>query len=236
MKYFLSAAMLAAMTSAMAANEAPVFNVVNLDASVTREVPNDLASAILFVEFTDTDPARLSEKVNQTLGAGLKLVKQQSVVQSGGTAYATYPLYGKTNKQEGWRSRGELRISSRDFAVLSKLLAQLQQPLAGGLPMQLANVSYGVSDEARAKAEEGLIAEGLQAFKQRADLIQKGFSAKAWKMINVNVNTSGGHRPQPVMMMKSSPMMEMSGRADAPIESGDSRLTANVSGSIQISE
>ncbi|AZN36064.1 SIMPL domain-containing protein [Iodobacter ciconiae] len=235
MKYFLSAAMLATVTLAMAANEAPVFNVVNLDASVTREVPNDLASAVLFVELTDTDPARLSEKINQTLAAGLNLVKQQSVVQSGGTTYATYPLYSKTNRQEGWRSRGELRITSRDFAVLSKLLTQLQQPLAAGLSMQLANVSYGVSDVTRAKAEDALIEEGLQAFKHRADLIQKGFAAKGWKMINVSVNTSGSYRPQPVMMAKSS-TMEMFRMADAPIESGDSRLTANVSGSIQISE
>ncbi|MCX7205724.1 MAG: SIMPL domain-containing protein [Proteobacteria bacterium] len=236
MKYFLSAVMVTAMTSTMAASDIPMFNVVNIDASATREVANDLASAVLFVELTDTDPARLSDKINQTLGNALKLVKQQSAVQSGGTGYATYPLYGKTNKQEGWRSRGELRVSSRDFAVLSKLLAQLQQPMSGGLPMQLANVSYGVSDTAKAKAEEVLIEEGLQAFKQRANLIQKGFSGKSWKMINVNVNTAGGNRPQPVMMMRSASPEMGKYAADAPIESGESRLTVNVSGSIQVNE
>ncbi|MFC7421465.1 SIMPL domain-containing protein [Iodobacter arcticus] len=235
MKYLLSAVMMTAMTSAMAASDTPMFNVVNLEASASREVANDLASAILFVELTDTDPARLSDKINQTLAAAIKLVKAQTAVQNGGTGYATYPLYGKTNKQEGWRSRGELRVSSRDFAVLSKLLAQLQQPIAGGLPMQLANVSYGVSEGARSKAEEVLIEEGLQDFKYRAALIQKGFAGKSWKMINVNVNTAGGYRPQP-MMMKSSGAMEMGRAADAPIESGESRLTVNVSGSIQITE
>ncbi|WP_293934639.1 SIMPL domain-containing protein [Iodobacter sp.] len=235
MKNLLSAFILTSLATTAAAAEAPMFNVVNLEASATREVANDLASAVLFVELSDTDPARLSDKINQTLAAAVKQVKQKSEVQNRGTSFATYPLYGKTNKQEGWRSRGELRISSSDFAVLSKLLAQLQQPVAGGLPVQLANVGYSVSDGARAKAEEALIEEGVQAFKQRANLIQKGFSAKSWKMINVNVNSAGGYRPQPVMMMKSS-MMESADVANAPIESGESRLTVNVSGSIQVSE
>ena len=235
MKHLFSAVILASAATAAMAAEVPMLNVVNLEASASREVANDLASAVLFVELTDTDPARLSDKINQTLAGALKLVKQQTAIQNGGTGYATYPLYGKTNKQEGWRSRGELRISSRDFAVLSKLLTQLQQPVAGNAPMQLANVSYGVSDATKVKAEEALIEEGLQAFRRRADLIQKGLAAKGWKMININVNSAGGYRPQPVMMMRNSASMDMAKEA-APIESGESRLVVNVSGSIQISE
>jgi len=229
MRHFLVLATLLTGT-AMAADVAPPRNVVNFESQATREVPNDLALATLFVEFTDADPARLAEKVNLALAGGLKLLKQYPTVQSGGTSFATYPLYSsKSNKQEGWRSRGELRVSSKDFAALSKLIGELQKS-SGSSPMQLAEVRYAVSDEARSKAEEGLIEEGIAQFKRRAGVIQKSMSASNWKMMSMNVNTSGS-RPEMRPMMKSAAMMDA---APAPIEGGESRLQVNVSGSIQL--
>ncbi len=220
-------------TTAWAADEVPPRNVVNFEAQATREVANDLALATLFVEFTDGDPARLAEKINLALAGGLKLLKQYPTVQSGGTSFATYPLYSsKTNKQEGWRSRGELRVSSKDFAALSKLIGELQKS-SGSSPMQLAEVRYAVSDEARSKAEEGLIEEGIAQFKRRAGVIQKSMSASNWKMMNMSVNTSGSRPEMRPMMMKSAAMMDA---APAPIEGGESRLQVNVSGSIQLAD
>ncbi|MBM5570845.1 MULTISPECIES: SIMPL domain-containing protein [Deefgea] len=232
MRHFLVLATLLTGT-AMAADVAPPRNIVNFESQATREVPNDLALATLFVEFTDADPARLAEKVNLALAGGLKLLKQYPTVQSGGTSFATYPLYSsKNNKQEGWRSRGELRVSSKDFAALSKLVGELQKS-TGTSPMQLAEVRYAVSDEARSKAEEGLIEEGIAQFKRRAGVIQKSMSASNWKMMSMNVNTSGFRPEMRPMMMKSAAMMDA---APAPIEGGESRLQVNVSGSIQLAD
>lgn len=211
------------------------YNVVNLEASASKDVNNDLATASLFVELTDTDPSRLAEKVNQTLNAALKVVKQTSSVQAAGTGYATYPVYNnKTNKQEAWRGRGELRLTSRDFPTLSRLLGQLQQPLASGLPLQLAGIRYGVSDDARKQAEDTLIQQSMQAFRQRADLVRQGFAGASWRMVNVNVNTSDTG-PQPMMMSKVMSMRAPAAdAAPAPLEAGDSKLSVTVSGSIQI--
>ncbi|WP_027468142.1 SIMPL domain-containing protein [Deefgea rivuli] len=232
MRHFLVAVSLVA-GSAWAADVAPPSNVVNFEAQATREVANDLALATLFVEFSDADPARLAEKVNLALAGAIKQLKQYPTVQSGGTSFATYPLYAqKSNKQEGWRSRGELRLSSKDFAALSKLVGELQKSSGSGAGLQLAEVRYAVSDEMRSKAEESLIEEGIALFKRRAGVIQKSMAANGWKMMNMNVNTSGS-RPEmrPMMMMKAA-MMDSA--VPAPIEGGESRLQVNVSGSIQL--
>ncbi|HSC79879.1 MAG TPA: SIMPL domain-containing protein [Chitinolyticbacter sp.] len=222
--------------AAVSAQAEPLnYNVVNLEAGAQRAVDNDLAFATLFVEVNDSDPSRLAGKVNRTLAAALKLVKQQGLVKSEGTGYSTYPVYSsKTNKQDGWRGRGELRLSSRDFETLSKLLGQLQQPLEGGLALQLASVHYGVSDETRDKLENELIEESLKAFRQRADLISRSMAAKTWRTVNVNVNTQSFVPPP----MPKAAMMRMeaadAGAAPAPLEGGDSKLSVTVSGSIQV--
>lgn len=220
--------------AAWAADVAPPRNIVNFEAQATREVPNDLALATLFVEFSDADPSRLAEKINLALAGGLKQLKQYPTVQSAGTNFATYPLYSaKTNKQEGWRSRGELRVTSKDFAAISKLIGELQKSSGSNSAMQLADVRYAVSDEARSKAEEGLIEEGIAQFKRRAGVIQKSMSASNWKMMSMSVNTSGSRPEMRPMMMKSAAMMDA---APAPIEGGESRLQVNVNGSIQLAD
>ncbi len=197
MRRFKYLAVAALVCAGLAQAEPLNYNVVNLEASASKDVSNDLATATLFVELTDSDPSRLADKVNQTLNAAIKLAKQNSSIQTAGTGYATYPVYNsKTNKQEAWRGRGELRLTSRDFPTLSRLLGQLQQPLASGLPLQLAGIRYGVSDEARKQTEDMLIEQSMKAFRQRADLVRQGFEGASWRMVNVNINTSDSG-PQP---------------------------------------
>ncbi|BCL74978.1 hypothetical protein JHS3_07140 [Jeongeupia sp. HS-3] len=210
------------------------YNVVNLNAQASREVGNDTVRALLYVELNDSDPARLSDKVNQTLAAALKRVKAVSSVQSGGTGYTTFPVYNnKTNKHEGWRGRGELRLSSKDFAALSKLLGELQQPLAGGLGMQLADVRYGVSEQKRDEVENELIEESLKAFRKRADLVRRNLDGSGFKVINVNVDSGQSSPPMPVY--KAARAMSADAVAAAPmLEGGDSRVSVSVSGSIQV--
>ncbi|KAF0814218.1 hypothetical protein IGB42_01115 [Andreprevotia sp. IGB-42] len=213
------------------------YNVVNLEANATREVGNDTAYATLFIELSENDPARLADKVNLALAGAVKQVKQVPAVQSNGTGYSTYPIYeSKTNKQQGWRGRGELRLSSRDFAALSKLLGQLQSPQDGQPGLQLAEVRYGVSEQQRTQVENELIEEGLKAFRQRAELIRKGMAGQSWKVVNINVNA--GTAAQPVMPLRTYKASSISQDAAAipTLVGGESRVTVSVNGSVQIAE
>ncbi|WP_410497968.1 SIMPL domain-containing protein [Chitinibacter sp. S2-10] len=217
------------------ADVAPQYNVVNLDASVSRKVDNDTAQATLFVELTDTDASKMAEKINLTIAAALKVLKQYPGVQSAGTAYTSYPVYNKNNQQQSWRSRGELRLISKDFTALSQLIAQLQKPQNTGISLQLADIRYEVSEQNRKLVEDALIEEGIKAFRQRAALIQRSMGGAAWKTMQMNVQTQS-HQPQPRPLMYKSAMAADSAPAPVPVDAGESQLLVNVNGSIQVGE
>lgn len=204
-------------------------NLVSFDAHASRQVDNDTAYATLFVELSDADPARLAERINQTLNAASKKARQGGVLQSLNTGYSTYPLYNKQNKPDGWRARGELRLVSRDFPALARLIGDLQQ---GQQSLQLADVSYGLSDEARQKVENELIGQGLQVFRERAALVQKSMNSKSWRLVNVSINTQSARPP---VLMRTAKAAEMSMAASlAPIEGGESALSVSIQGRIEL--
>lgn len=215
--------------SSMAWAEDSQRNIASFDALASREVVNDTAFATLFVEYSDADPARLSERVNQALNSAVRSIRQNSAVQSLRTSHSSYPLYGKNNKPDGWRSRGELRLVSRDFPTLARLIGELQQ---GQAPLQLADVHYGVSDEARKKVENELIEEGLRAFRERAALVQKSMNSKGWRLVNVSISTQSSRPP---VLMRAAKMAEMSVAASpAAVEGGESSVTVSIQGRIEL--
>lgn len=224
-------AALLAMPCLALADTAPQYNVVNLDASVSRQIDNDMAQATLFVELSDSDSSKLAEKINQTIAAAQKTLKQFPTVQSAGTGYSSYPVYSNKNNQlQAWRSRGELRINSKDFAALSQLIAQLQKPQSNGIALQLADIRYEVSEQSRKAAEDVLIEEGIKAFRARANIIQRSMGGAAWKTMQMNVQTQANY-PQPRMYKAAMMAAEA---APAPVDAGESRLVVNVNGSIQV--
>ncbi|WP_028450869.1 SIMPL domain-containing protein [Chitinibacter tainanensis] len=230
------AVLLAIPLVANAADESR-FNVVNLEASASQQVSNDLAHAVLFVELSDNDPSKLADKINQTILAAQKTLKQYPSVQSAGTGYSSYPLYNSKNQPQGWRSRGELRINSKDFTALSQLIAALQKPQSTGIALQLADIRYEVSEQSRKQVEDQLIGEGLKAFRERASLIQRGMSGSGWKAINLNVQTqTNSPPPRPMYRMAPAMMEAAAAPAPAPVDAGESRLFVTVNGSIQIGD
>jgi len=89
-----------------------------------------------------------------------------------------------------------------------------------------------VSEETRLAAEKKLTTDAIAAFREKADAVRQAWGAKSYSLVQMNLGSSGGGggypRP-PMMMMKmadAAPAAEMAG--------GDSRVSVNVSGSIEL--
>jgi len=132
-----------------------------------------------------------------------------------------------SSKLEGWRGRNEIRLESKDFQAAGELIGKLQEKL------QMNGISFVVSADTRRKVEDSLTAEAVAAFKARADVIRNAWSAKSYRLVQMNLGSSGG--PAPYMAMNRG--MEAKGvdsSVPQQLVGGETRLSVNVSGSIEL--
>ena len=219
--------------SAMALACAPVraqdradalFNLVSLTAQAEREVANDTLTAVLAVDAEGVDPAQLADTVNRTMRDALKAAQGYRAVKARSLNYQTNPVYDKARIVR-WRVRQELRLESQDFAQATELIGKLQSTL------MVANLSVGLSADARRQAENGLIAEALAAFHERAAVIRDAQKEKGYRVKDLQVGASGA---QPRYFAGQRSGLASASVAPPAVEPGASTLQVSVSGTVQL--
>lgn len=200
---------------------------IDFRVEIQRAVANDLGRASAYVELTGSDPAEVARKVKAIIAEGLATAKNQPgiTVKSGGTH--TYPIYGKTGRViENWRMRSELLIESRDAAALSNALGQLQ-----GKGLAIGNIVFLPAPETRRQAEDDATLEAIEAFNAKAARIASSLK-RPYKIRQMSVN-AGGQFPPPYPVVRSVATMSAEA-AQMPVEAGESHVTVNVSGQIEL--
>lgn len=215
---------LAALTWTLSAASFAAPMIVELSAEASRPAINDLVRATAFAEAAGTTPGDLSRQINQQIAEALKIAKTYPAVrtQSGGTT--TYPVYAKSGKIESWRMRSELSLESGDAAAVSELLGKLQASLG------VSNLQLQPSAETRRKVESEAMIDAIAAFKGRAKVIADALGM-SYRIKQLSVSTSG--RVVQPMFRGAAKTMAMEA-APMPVEAGESQVSANVSGQIEV--
>ncbi|MDO9601929.1 MAG: SIMPL domain-containing protein [Rhodocyclaceae bacterium] len=224
--WFLPLLLIALPTFAAESAAKPIGTLVDFRVDVQRSVPNDLGRAMAFAEMTGTDPAAVAHKLKAVIADGLAAAKAQPgiTVKSGGTH--SWPIYGKSGRTiESWRMRSEILLESRDPAALSTAVGKLQ-----GGTLAIGNINFTPAPETRRKAEDDATLEAIEAFKTKAERIA-GSMKKPYRIRQMSVNGSS-HFPQPHPMARATMMTAEA--APMPVEAGESNVTVNVSGQIEL--
>lgn len=197
---------------------------VELSAEASRPAVNDLAQASVYAELSGPTIADLSRQINAQITDALKVAKTYPGIKTQSGSVSTYPNYSKQGKIESWRMRSELTLESGDTAALSELLGKLQSTLA------VSHIAMQPSPETRKKAENEAVLEALSAFRARAKLIADALG-KPYQIKQLTVNTSG-RTIQP--MYRAAPKAMLAETSAIPLEAGESQVSANVSGQIEV--
>ncbi|XZG71754.1 SIMPL domain-containing protein [Chitinibacteraceae bacterium HSL-7] len=207
-----------------------VYQVISFDVRAERTVAQDEAVATLFVETNSRDAARASKDVNAALAQVSKALQGKEALKVEGTRYQTYPVYtGKATQPSGWRARGEMQVSSKDFGRLAEFVAA-----PGSDSVHFGGVQYRLSDEAQRQLEQALANEALQKFKVRAGELAGVMGSKNWKVVDVAVNQQGYAPPRPYMMMKGAMEADVAAAPPAPVlEGGEATVSVTATGRIQ---
>ncbi len=197
---------------------------VNLSAEASQETDNDTLIAVLSAQKEGSDPAALSDHVNQLIGQAVVEAKKEPDIKLQTLGYQTSPTY-QQQRLTGWRVKQSLRLESRNSELLSQLLSRLQGSLA------LESISYAISDEQRKEVEEALITKALDAFQQRARLITKQLGSDSYRLVEMKIINNGQSAP-PMRMRASSMLMEAA--TPPTLEAGTQTLRVEVSGTIEL--
>lgn len=232
-KLMAASAMLACAGAVFAQSHpaAEVRNVVQLSATGTVEVQQDLLVLNLGTSKEGAEAAGVQSQLRQALDAALAEAKRnaqpgQLDVRTG--PFGLYPRYGKDGKINGWQGRAELVLEGRDFSRITTTAAKIQS-------MAISQVSFGLSREARAKVEGEAQTQAIEQFKARAAELAKGFGFSGYSLREVAVNSNEMNPgPRPRMMAAEAKMGSMAADAPMPVEAGKAQVVVNVSGSVQM--
>lgn len=201
----------------------PLFNQVNLQVQSEKEVPNDQLIVLLAVEEEGKDAARIAKKINKDMDWALSKTKPHKIIETRTLSYNTYPVYDKRTVI-AWRAVQQLELKSTEITTLSKLVGDLQERL------QVKNMRFNPTKETRQRYEDELIEEAMIAFKHRVSLVKKHMDGKNVRIVNMHINTGGGHsRP----VYAESRVMSMSSKSAPAVEAGTSKMTITISSSVQ---
>jgi len=200
------------------------YNQVHIEASSAADVDNDTMVVSLYALEEGSRATELSRKVNRKINWALNNLKQYKTIKVETESYSTNPVYNK-NQVIAWRVRQSIRLESKDMSLMSDVLGEMQQQL------KLSGISFDVSREKREAKTQSLIDEALTAYNKRATQIAKKLNFQSYKIVNINVATSGSS-PR-YRKMDSRAMMSKMESAPA-FAAGDKTLTVRISGSIEL--
>ncbi|MGB4062279.1 MAG: SIMPL domain-containing protein [Azonexus sp.] len=224
----MNRALIMLIVGCLAAATAQAGALVDLSANASRPAANDMVRASVYSEASGKNPAELAQRVNADVAEALKLIRSKPGISVKSGQQSTYPVYGQAQKIDGWRMRSELVLESKDQGGVSELLGKLQQ-----MRLAVGEVSLLPSPETRRKVEDEATREAIVAFQSRAAVIADQLG-KSWKIKQLNVQQGGG-MPMP-MMRAARDVMMVAEAAPAPLEAGESLVTTNVSGQIELAD
>jgi predicted secreted protein len=228
-KPLLFAALVAAAmttTSAAAHDATPTFDRVSFRVSATKEVDNDTLVVVMYHQRNGQHPTSMADDVNRTIAWAVELARQSSGIKVQTLQYRQEPVY-RNQSISSWRVRQSIRLESNDVTTLSRLVGALQERLS------VASLRYTISPEVRRNVEDELITLALGRFGRRGKLIADELGRSDYRIVAMDVTTSGGS-PAPVRMRAVSAMAESSSVTAPTLEPGVQSVTVQVSGTIEL--
>lgn len=228
---FIAAGWLLAGTSvfAQSAGVVPPQNVLQLQASGTVEVQQDLLSLSLSTTRAGAEPGLLQSQLKTALDAALAEARKAAVagqmdVRTGN--FSLYPRHGRDGKISGWNGSVEMVLEGRDFARITQAAGRIQT-------MTMNSVSFGLSREQRARVEGEAQSQAIERFKARAAELAKGFGFTSYTLREIAVMTND-QGFQPRMARVAMAAAEQGDSTPVPVEAGKSVVMVTVSGSVQL--
>jgi predicted secreted protein len=219
--------LLLSSSAGIAAENEQLFDVFGIQAQAEAEVDNDEMRVILAAEHQNRNPAVLSDSINRDMQWALSRIKKATAVQARTLSYSSLPVY-EDQQIVAWQAVQQIELKSTDVAALNEVVGDLQARL------QVKQMSFRPTPATRKAAENRLVDQALDAFKARAEQVRKNMNAKAYRIVQVDIQTGNQFQPVPFAERADMAMFSRAKTAAPAVEAGTSTTTVTVNGSIQL--
>lgn len=210
--------------------EVPPQNLLNLSATASVEVTQDLLVINLQAVQQGDEAAVVQAQLKATLEAALAEAKKaalpgQMEVKTG--AFSLHPRYGRDGRINGWQGQAELTLEGKDGARVAQTAGRLRG-------LTVTGVGYRVSRELAAAHDAAVTAQAIERYRAKAAELARQFGFTGYTLREVAVQSvDAGGGPGPVMF-RGKAEMALASDAPLPVEPGKSTLSATVSGTVQL--
>ena len=202
---------------------------LTLRAQASLSVQQDTVTMSFARNVQGKSAPEVNQQLAQAIDQARRLVTEGSPVKASSGPYRVTPTFGKDGKITGWQGHAELTLVSSDFPAIAALSTKMAEQL------ELANVYFSLSDQARQAAEARLLDQAAGAFRDRAQRAASAFGFARYTITRLDLGGSGA-APQPAtaMLMRAAPASDAAPRVDVPLVPDQVSVTVSVSGTVYL--
>lgn len=217
-----------AIALVLAAGVARAGPTLTLSAEARARVANDEMTVSMAIEREGAQPGLPNEQVSRELTEAIERAKKAPGVQARLGSIWTQPMVNAQGRVTGYRVRGEVVLTSGDFAELGQLAGTL------GARMMIAGVGFQLSRARRDEERTRLIAQAATAFRAKAQATAVALGLRDYELRALTLNDGAG--PQPRYMAAPMAMADGARAAAAPLpaEGGESEIVVGLTGSVEL--
>jgi predicted secreted protein len=218
----------ATLTLAAAAQPAAPEGQLQISASASREVAQDVITIVMSTTHDGAAAQAVQAALRQALDAALREARRsirpgEVEVRTGN--FTLFPRHGGKGEMVGWRGSAELVIEGRDIAAIAQLSGRIET-------LTVARVGYSLSREQREQVEAEVAAAAIARSRARAADYARQFGYGGYLIREVQVSSADA--PPPVPMLRARTMALEAAEAPLPVEAGKATVTVSVSGTVQM--
>lgn len=237
-RIFLSVVLLVVGISVWAwSAEPPVgATVVQLDAAARQSVMPDTLHVNLRVERKGQTAQEVQAFINRKMQDAVARAEKSKGVKIATGQYTVYQTWDypipqeRKHRKQVWMGNQQLTLEGKNYETVLKLAGDLQD-----MGLVMSGLNYSLSRAVADSFQEALVGEALGSIQRRAQHIARQLGKQ--KVHIATINLSGGHQPEPILMMRGMKAeMAVSDAMPAPVSRPDeTEISINVNAEVWLS-
>ena len=225
--FFILTPTLCFAQEAMSNTLPPGGTLLNISATESVEVDQDLLVANLRVEKTLTDPKELQQEINMMMKQAIEEAKNIEGLDLSTNQYYVYEYNTKTEKL--WRGNQGLTIKSKNADDVLELSGRLQD-----VGFLMNGLNYQLSPEKHEEVRESLLETALEKLITRSKRVGTAIDKPNVDLWEVNVDAAPSPiYPQPMMQTRMASMDMAESAMAAPVaQAGKNQISLTVSAKV----